>query len=687
MPIDITRPVELEDGTPLLNVHSYDLNRSLFIADLPVGASARLDNGSDFARLFHISDGRHRFCTLPNARNVTGERAEIPEREEEPETVSLCFDPMQPVELSDGTPCHIRSRDVSDTDYETFRIVLLENSSQGHEGGVCYWVNNNTGHVSGDLKLRNVDQSVPPHIRKARRDYCRVPDDLKPDFLGEDWFAPHADIHFPMLVERDEVAMVSFFENERKLESDRRTEMRVGRYVRRFNGGKLKDEDVEKIAAASDVKLRGNRVKITQDADEIEDVYVNGPNSCMSDDCYSYDTDGIHPSRVYAGPDLGIAYIGEATDASSRCVVWPERKLHGRIYGDETRMAQMLQQLGYESGSMRGARVRLIQCDEGIVMPYVDGINGASIDRANGVCILGGGHDLDTCNTNGLGGEDNRVTCERCEGRVDDDETSRVETSRHGVETWCEGCTDCHAVYCETYDYGCYVDEDRAVEAHSTDGEVTYRPDWSLGNYVEVTAGDHADEYWHTDATAEYDGEVYHVDDLPEGAEIDREGVATVEEAKEAGQPALPIDAPGEFRLMGDDTRQPDYPPFECVLRNAGGPPYQYGRRGTLAECEKAKAELEAIYAERGVRYWIEPVAAPAQFRVRRTGQGTTGHCWFTCIGVIGDDERSGTYADALRVQAYLTEQSSGRHVYTIEPVVGAPEDNRTYAGRLAIAA
>jgi hypothetical protein len=310
-------------------------------------------------------------------------------------------------------------------------------------------------------------------------------------------------------------------------------------------------------------------------------------------------------------------------------------------------------------------------------MPYVDGINGASIDRANGVCILGGGHDLDTCNTNGLGGEDNRVTCERCESRVDGDETSCVEVSGRSEETWCDSCTDRHAIYCESYNYGTYIDEDRAAEVHEFGGDTSYRPDWDLGDYVEVTAGDHESEYWHTDATAEYDGETYHVDDLPEGAEIDREGIATVEEAEEAGQLALPMDAPVEFLLMGDDTRQPNYPPFECVLRNAGGPPDQYGRQGTLAECEKAQAELEAIYAERGVRYWIEPVAAPAQFRVRRTGEGTTGHCWFTCIGVIGDDARSGTYADALRVQAHLTEQYSGRHVYTIEPAVGAPEDNR----------
>lgn len=632
MPIDLTQPVELEDGTPLSNVQSYDVDQ--FYADVPQGYSERFDGCCDEQRLFRIEDGRHVFNALPNARNVTGERAAVPEREPgatpaEPER--LPFDPMQPLELSDGTPVTLTSASLDGDTYSrrwTWTVRMDEANASLPFGDTVVFTRNGgfaDGTDDGNRRewptLRNVDPSVrvPQYLRKARRDYARVPAELKPDFLYADWFVPHADVHFPMLVERDEVAMVSFFENERKLEADRRTEMRVGRYVRRFNGGKLKDEEVEQIAASSDVKLRGNRVKITQDANEIEDVYVNGPNTCMSEDAYGYDTGGIHPARVYAGPDLGIAYIGEPDDPSSRCVVWPEKKRYGRIYGDETRMEQMLRNMGYESGSMRGARVRLIECDQGTVMPYVDNINGARID--GNYAVLGEGHDLDTSNTNGLGSDSNRVMCEHCDDTVDANDTTTVYSNRYDCETWCDSCRSDDATYCSYFDE--YVRDDLMADVIDSNGHSDSCAEFVLerNDFIAVTAGDHANEYVHIDLTVEHGGEWYHVDDAPEpDEETDDVPTVTVEEAEAAGQLALPLPT--------------------------------------------------------------------GRFRVRRTSEGTTGHVWFNENHPTANHvRRDASHADALALCDYITDLHGRRHTYTVEPSVGEPEDSHTINAELAVAA
>jgi hypothetical protein len=551
-------------------------------------------------------------CELPDVPEA--------EREAEPEAERLPFDPMQPLELDDGTPIRLQSANLSNVTW-AWTVELLE---EGAVGGLSrcigrYHFTRNGGFSDGSIngsegypRIRNVDFSVPELIRQRRREYARIGGREKPDFIADDWYAPLADLHFAKLADVEGVAMVSFYENERKLEADRRTEMRVGRYVRRFCGGKLKDEDVERVAAASDVKLRGNRVKLTQDADEIESIYVNGPRSCMACSARDYDTDGIHPARVYAGPDLAIAYLGEVDDPSARCVVWPEKKRYNTIYGDYSRMRQMLESMGYEEGSISGARVRLIECDQGIVMPYVDGIWGASADYEANVCTLGGYGDVETSNTNGLGVGGNRTYCERCEDRVDEDDTVCVETGRYAGETWCSSCADCHAVYSDSY--GATIVEDRAVEVHDIHGDTDYRPNWDLGDFVEVTAGDRAGEYWHCDATVEVGFETYHEDDAPE-IEEDADGVppVTVEEAEAAGQMALPMDAPSvEFQVRGTEA---DGNTFLCVLKNAGGPADSYVYASDYDDCVAQRAEIARLYPR--IAYTIEPVGFAVEYRGR----------------------------------------------------------------------
>lgn len=118
---------------------------------------------------------------------------------------------------------------------------------------------------------------------------------------------------------------------------------------------------------------------ITQDADEIQTIYENGPSSCMNDP-REYPLPELHPTRVYAGPDLGVAYISRNGDFTARAVVWPDKKIYVGIYGHCSLLRAELEKAGYTRNhhfSMwEGARLQKIKeypDDEGeYIMPYLD---------------------------------------------------------------------------------------------------------------------------------------------------------------------------------------------------------------------------------------------------------------------------------------------------------------------------
>src|SRR3546814_6153020 len=101
--------------------------------------------------------------------------------------------------------------------------------------------------------------------------------------------------------------------------------MSPGRYLHRFFSAHLNNNAIEGWCARLSVQLEEDALKITQDADEIEDVYVGGPGSCMAHDASEFDSVG-HTTRVFAGHDTGIAYIRLPDDARERNGVWQARQ-------------------------------------------------------------------------------------------------------------------------------------------------------------------------------------------------------------------------------------------------------------------------------------------------------------------------------------------------------------------------
>lgn len=173
--------------------------------------------------------------------------------------------------------------------------------------------------------------------------------------------------------------LVAFTETEEKGRRDIQTAMKAGKYIKRFYPG-TPDEVIAYFSAMMGVQADDGKqeslIKFAKTPKEIENVYLNGPKSCMSGPPNSY-ASSIHPVRAYAGPDLAIGYVENSHGKPmSRCVVWPDRKIHSRIYGDggawDALLRAQLQKAEYKYGDIVGARLTAIPDRDGYVCPHID---------------------------------------------------------------------------------------------------------------------------------------------------------------------------------------------------------------------------------------------------------------------------------------------------------------------------
>lgn len=279
--------------------------------------------------------------------------------------------------------------------------------------------------------------------------------------------------HLPWHSERHP-GLLSYYQTEAKRAQDVRTPIKPGRYLKKFFGDVLTEEEIQELAIAWHTWSTPPELHITADADEIEEVYTSGPSSCMShgaDDYASY----CHPVRVYAGPDLALAYIKDGDGRpAARALVWPEKMVHGRVYGDYHRLKTALASAGFTGGDFDGARIRRLWDDDHhcLVLPYVDGRAGYATDDGEFV-RLGIRGDIsvqDPDYVNGLqeGGNVSRYSCDACDDRIDEDDAYNND---HG--------TYCHSCYAERF-FTCDATGDHDIpqdQAHEGPGGEQYCPE------------------------------------------------------------------------------------------------------------------------------------------------------------------------------------------------------------------
>lgn len=268
--------------------------------------------------------------------------------------------------------------------------------------------------------------------------------------------------------------MIAYTQSEEHGVKDRQTTIRPGRYLHQFYP-EWTPEAIDRYCGQCNAN--GLKLEITNDPDQIVAVYTaeHAPNSCMRHQANEYDS-SIHPVYVYGGKysDLALAYIGSIdTGIRARAIVWPEKKIHSRIYGDELLMLALLTSKKYHKGSIAGARITALEDDDDSwIMPYVDGIDRARLSRDGKSIILGDG-PICTTNTEGRSRSRQRdpefEDCAECGEQIDTRSENR-HMIRRGFHV-CESCRDDmhHECVIDTCDSEWY---DGDGDNHGTDGDL-----------------------------------------------------------------------------------------------------------------------------------------------------------------------------------------------------------------------
>ncbi len=224
--------------------------------------------------------------------------------------------------------------------------------------------------------------------------------------------------------------LVAFTKDEEHGCLDRQTAMRPGRYLQTYLPH-YKSHWPEWIAACASEFLT---LKIAKTADDIERVYMGGPESCMGRKPLRVFGVKEHPVRVYGDSDLAIAYYGDIDAAAARAICWPEKKIFGRLYGNQGVLQSLLLADGWTSGSTEGAKIRAIKTSrKSYLMPYVDGPEYATLSKNGKWFTLGDEGDYGTQYPTGSTNEDLR-RCDNCEQVYD--------SSEEGEDGCCDNCTD-----------------------------------------------------------------------------------------------------------------------------------------------------------------------------------------------------------------------------------------------------
>ena len=283
--------------------------------------------------------------------------------------------------------------------------------------------------------------------------------------------------------------MVAFTESAEKGEQDRQTRMRAGAYLQKYFSDELSETEIAhwaRVAARID-SSDAVALQIASTPEHIKEVYINGPESCMSCETEHYLSRPIHPVEVYGDSDLAVAYIERKADfhknsISARVMVWPDQKTYGRVYPTPERyngdcreaakrehdaLIKALESVGYSHGSFEGAKIRAVETrrdtDE-FVMPYID--NHYALERDGDFFTLSRHGTYGAQNTHGTISLSDRFTCDCCESHCDEDDLNSVIASYNNTESWCEHCVSNRAYYCNGYDEYYSEDSYESVEVY-----------------------------------------------------------------------------------------------------------------------------------------------------------------------------------------------------------------------------
>lgn len=292
---------------------------------------------------------------------------------------------------------------------------------------------------------------------------------------------------------------ILFFESKAKLSKGRTTPIKPGKFLKKYFADVLNEQDILKWTEKHKEQfVDGSELHWAETGEEIAAVYSMSAtfNSCMQHKFPAKEGDRnsghfprdlpVHPTYVYGAGDLSLAYLHKGDRLVGRALVWKEKGLVGRVYGDIVSVRSALKRAGIHTTSdqtdydtFEGARLLHVpfpyaEDDNGkydhvykeqprIVVPYIDGkVEGLVFSEDKKYLILtdqewdedwthcenpatfkasdAGGYAYGSCECKMCGKDKRSFNHMYCKGEVEGEY----------VKTWiCTHCFDKHAVYSE----------------------------------------------------------------------------------------------------------------------------------------------------------------------------------------------------------------------------------------------
>jgi hypothetical protein len=273
-------------------------------------------------------------------------------------------------------------------------------------------------------------------------------------------------------ISTEDGAKIAYTQDAAKGAGDIQTRVKPGKYLAQFYSSVLDAPTIARMSAEFSLQYGENLVlQFADTEDEIERVYTSGPRSCMAHHAGHFNS-SIHPTRIYAAGDLAVAYIVRNDEITARALCWPSKKIYGRVYGDETRLCDLLSDADYKHGSLDGAKMLRIEERGGFVCPYIDHSCSAGDD---GDFLILGGSGVCGDSQNGLSGRG--ITCESCGDDVDENDAQSDDDGDY----YCQHCYNERYGYCEHTEETCPRDGMQEVYVENYRGRLVTQ---SWGEYA-----------------------------------------------------------------------------------------------------------------------------------------------------------------------------------------------------------
>ena len=310
------------------------------------------------------------------------------------------------------------------------------------------------------------------------------------------WWKNHAHIHgdhFPHVSVRNSVGLMAYTESDEKGSADVQTAIKPGKYLEKFFSKVLDPYIIRDLSTQFSNVFEDNCLIMATTEDEFEELYTKGPSSCMSHPIEKY-LSPVHPVRMYVAGDLQLAYMKRDGRVVARSLVWPERKLYSRIYGDGGRIEPLLQKEGYKKGPPVGARLQRVIAwqnkkaktgNQAFIVPHIDDASYV-VDQGDFLVVGNINEPMPKKGGVKLVGQSGlsdwvflRCGC-GCNKESDGSLVDVYVDNASTTQRWCQQCVDEKALRC---DYnGVYFAKAAGVEMH--DGTIWWGRRFKEGGFT-----------------------------------------------------------------------------------------------------------------------------------------------------------------------------------------------------------